>query len=120
MPTKEQHIEQANHDDQFWNSLNPGNTQYIDWVVCVIFYEAVHWIEAFLATKGLHPRTHVTRQVSMLHYSYELGPILDDFKYLKNDSENARYRCYKHPLSDVQSYIIPRIINIREHIKPKL
>lgn len=120
MPDKEQHIDQANHNYQFWNRLNSETTPYLDWVVSAIFYEAVHWVEAFLATKEINSGTHAKRRSAVQSYSAELGSILTDFDNLKYESENARYRCYKHALSDVQNDIIPRLINIREHIKTKL
>lgn len=120
MPDKEKHVDQANHNNEFWNSLNSGTTPYLDWVVSAIFYEAVHWVEAFLATKKINSGTHAKRRYAMQIYDVELGSILSDFDIIKYESENARYRCYKHTLSDVQNDIIPRLINIREHIKTKL
>ena len=119
MPTKDEHVLQARHNRQFWFSHNLDTTPYRDWVVTGIFYEAVHWVEAFLAGKGTHPNTHGQRNAEMSRYS-ELDQILVDYDVLKADSENARYACYLHTAEDIRNDIVPMLTKIEAHVLPLL
>lgn len=115
MPAKDKHIAQAHHNHQFWNDHDLDTTPYCDWVVTGIFYEAVHWLEAFLAGKGTHPGTHGQRNYEMQRYQ-ELDPILVDYDVLKTESENARYGCYAHSADDIRNDLIPIVTNVQTHI----
>lgn len=116
MPTKTEHVQQAEHNRQFWSTLNVASTPFVDWVVTGIFYEAVHWVEVFLATKSSHSLGHFDRNRALQMFR-EMYPIRNDFFALKNDSENARYICYRHSQRDIQSDLIPRVKAIEKHVR---
>ena len=54
MPVTSEHMGQAEHNNRFWGSLDMQQTHFLDWVVVGMFYEAVHWIEAYLAIQEHH------------------------------------------------------------------
>jgi hypothetical protein len=114
---KEEHLTWAKHNHDFWTSYNINTTPFLDWVVTGIFYETLHWVEAFLATKKHHSDTHGNRSWVIHNYAPELRPIENDYNTLKMDSENARYRCYKHTPKDVNQEIIPLLDSIRSYIE---
>lgn len=120
MANKDEHVSWAKHNYSFWTSFDMNTSPFIDWVVTGIFYEALHWVEAFLATKGHHSDTHGNRAWAMHRHTPELGAIQTDYNTLKMDSENARYRCYKHTVEDVQKDIIPLLNSVRSHISRSL
>ena len=66
----------------------PG--RYTEWEVAMLFYSALHYVDAFLATGGLHPQSHRERKdlVASLTNSARYYEIL--FKR----SMNARYHVY--------------------------
>lgn len=115
MPGQNEHTMQAQHNRSFWSSFNLSTTPFIDWVVTGIFYEGIHWVEAFLSTRGEHPNTHGQRLLAMLRNNIEMAPIQADLEILKVESENARYRCYKHTSNEVSTEIIPLIDKIKCH-----
>jgi hypothetical protein len=117
MPTKDQHITQANHNRTFWWNLDLDSTQFVDWAVTGIFYEGVHWVEAFLATRSHHSDNHKRRLYAMQHNAAYLRAIMTDLEVLKHESENARYMCYKHTASDVRRDLIPIADKIKNHIQ---
>ena len=116
MPLKEKHIIQARHDRQFWESHDLDKTPFRDWVVSGIFYEAAHWVEAYLATKGDHPTTHGQRNHAMQRYT-DLDSVLVDYDVLKTESENARYNCYIHNADDIRNDLVPILGRIETYVQ---
>ena len=120
MPKKDEHIDWAKHDRDFWTSIDLDNTPFTDWAVTGMFYESVHWVEAFLATKNHHSSTHTERKTNIVSYNSELRPIWGDYIQLQRDSRNARYRCYQHTADQVRRDLIPRIDRIKDYISALL
>ena len=116
MPAKDAHIAQAEHDRSFWGSFELSSTPFLDWVITGIFYEGVHWVESFLETRGEHSDNHRQRLVAMRRNA-EVRPITADLEILKQESENARYRCYQYTASDITSDLIPTVDRIKSHIQ---
>jgi hypothetical protein len=89
MPARDDHLEQARHNVQFYASID--RTVFKDWAVTVLFYTGLHYIDAFLAEKrSIHPPKHKQRD-TLVSTVTELRPILADYFALKNGSFNARY-----------------------------
>ncbi len=116
MPQKDEHVNWAIHDREFWTNIDLDNSPYTDWAPTGMFYESLHWVEAFLATKGHQYRKHYQREQAMrLLYPSDLGAIEADYSKLKQDSEAARYDCFKHTANEIQQ-LIPLVDNIKNHI----
>ena len=120
MPTTIEHIAQAQHNRQFWSGYNAATTLYQDWMVTGIFYEGVHWVEALLSQSGEHSFDHKQRSAAMLRHPSDFNVVAADLEVLKTDSENARYRCYKHTAKEINDDLIPLINNIQTQISQKL
>ena len=116
MPSKGEHIDWTQHNEAFWNSFALDASPFIDWVVTGIFYEAVHWVEAFLATKGRHSGSHKERSTAMHRFAQELAPIQTDYDTLKLDSMAARYSCHMHTSQEVTQDLTPLVTSVRNHI----
>lgn len=112
MPKKDEHIKWAAHDRSFWTSIDLDNTTFTDWAVTGIFYESVHWVEAFLDTKGYHSGNHPKRSQNMRFFKADFKPIQTDYDTLKQDSETARYDCYKHTAEEAR-----QLVSLVDHIK---
>jgi len=119
MPQKDEHVSWATHDRNFWVSIDLDNTPFTDWAVTGMFYESLHWVEAFLDTKGLNSSDHRKRLRNMVLYNSDLGTIQADYDLLKKDSETARYDCYKHTAEEARQ-LIPLVDNIKDHLSQLL
>ncbi len=119
MPKKEEHIDWAKHDRNFWTSIDLDNTPFTDWVVTGMFYESLHWVEAFLDTKGYRSGGHPDRLRNMLLFISDLGTIQADYNKLKQDSETGRYDCNRHTAEEARQFI-PFVDNIKDHISQLL
>jgi len=85
--TKDEHLAKAGHNEKFVAAIVDP---FWDWAITGIFYAALHYLMAFLATKGDHPGTHQVRN-SHIHRDATLKPIYVDYRELQNESEDARY-----------------------------
>lgn len=88
MPAREAHLAQAHHNTHFYNSFDTSS--YRDWAATVLFYVGLHYIDAFLATKNIHPGSHDVRD-RLVKQAEELRLIASGYFALKNSSRTARY-----------------------------
>ncbi len=117
MPSKDDHVTQAEHNRSFWSSYDLVSTDFIDWVVTGLFYESIHWVEAYLDLHSEHSGGHPDRLRSFRRHRTDIGTIRSDYEFLKTESENARYTCYKHEATDVENDMIPVLESIKTTIQ---
>ena len=72
-------------------ALENDGVDHSDWIVIAAFYQAVHWIDAYLLTRKYKPKNHDTRQTYMGRCP-DLYCITNYYTSLKDASEDARYR----------------------------
>lgn len=89
MPTREQHLKQAARNEKLAKVL--VHTDYREWTVTVLFYAAVHYIEAFLAVQSIHCVDHAARsdKVRTIPQMREIGK---QYEALRTISRQARYQ----------------------------
>jgi len=88
MPNKDSHLTQARHNAAFYQSIDIQ--KYSDWGATVLFYTGLSYVDAFLATHGIHPATHAKRN-GYIHRINVLRRISSHYSALKSSSETARY-----------------------------
>jgi hypothetical protein len=119
LPSKAEHLEKAKHNEFFVSTL--GNP-FWDWAVTGTFYAALHYIEAYLATKADHPPTHAIRDSHIYRDSF-LRVLYVDYRELQGESEDARYM-EKLPVTVFGQADVTRLVanleKIRNHILPTL
>lgn len=94
MPSVQQHIQQANHNERLRQQLDTLNI--IDWTITVMFYTALHKVDAFLANVNIHPKKHTSgdpNDFGRNQYVNTFFPLDKHKSYcrLYNASRNARY-----------------------------
>ena len=122
MPLEHAHIDQAEHNHRFWDSLNVTTTTFHDWIVVGMFYESVHWIEAYLARLGHHSRSHHERETKVENTPQLASDphITTDYGVLRTESENARYWNYTHTKDQVTQDLTPIIERLRSTMQALL
>jgi hypothetical protein len=88
VPQKDAHLSQAAHNFAFYNSVDCS--RYSDWAATALFYTALHYIDAYLATRSIDPGSHDTRDKCITRISV-LRPLYKHYSHLKNHSRTARY-----------------------------
>src|ERR1035438_3009859 len=119
LPSKDEHVAKAEGNARFARSLTLDDPARIDWALIATFYAAMHYVEAFLATKGQHLRSHTTRD-GYVGRDTHLRKIYGQYQDLKYYGYNARYETTHFQASDVTSYASVYLEAIRAHIEPFL
>jgi uncharacterized protein (UPF0332 family) len=89
LPLKSEHISKAERNEKIAQTL--ATTMYWDWVVTILFYAALHYVDAILAVSGTHPENH-TRRNDFMWTNDTLKKIRSEYRTLETLSRNARYR----------------------------
>lgn len=116
MPSKDDHLKQAQHNEQLADTLSKGT--YVDWAVTVLFYAALHYVDSILAVSQVNPDTHGERQTE-IERNDTLKVIYKEFRYLQVMSRNARYLVARIDPSDWHE-AKKRFDIIRAHIRRRL
>lgn len=96
------HINKAERNEQFFQSHNLESSSFNEWAVVVLFYAAMHYMDAVLARESVlsrsqrHPRDHPQRNRGVAN-SPTLGPIARLYLNLYQRSRDARYTHISFP-----------------------
>lgn len=115
MPSNLTHRQQAQHNEEFIASFDLDSTPYLDWVVTAIFYAALHFIDSYLATKGIHLSSHRGRD-SLIWAVRDLRPIYSAYRRLKHRSEQARYDAVPFSSKQVRGLLNRELTSIKAHL----
>ena len=77
-----------------------SSSVYLDWAITGIFYTSLQYVDAYLSTKDIHPRDHKAR-TSWVFTEHNLKTIFNEYQYLKDESEAARYLLKAFTSNDV-------------------
>lgn len=95
MPETRKHIDQAQRNEEATRFLVSKST-YPDWGAVTLFYAALHWVDAYLATMSVDPPSHTVREGAITRLR-QLDPIYKHYSLLQDRSEDVRYRCIRLP-----------------------
>jgi hypothetical protein len=122
LPTQRRHLQQAEHNEALFSQLEVFSPQFLDWQVTTLFYAALHYVDAYLATApptGVHPDTHRDR-LHLVETERNLRPIARDYRLLMTQSVQARYEAVRFTASEVASFRAEEFARIRSRIRALL
>ena len=103
MPDIQAHRQQVQHNRQVISHLQQGSDTYLDWVVTLLFYTALHLVDQVLYHNAqLNPRNHRQRHAAIAKEP-ALAQIYPDYRELEHQSRRSRYECAQFTLDEVQS-----------------
>ena len=109
MPTSLQHLRdyrsvKYNIAKDAQLALEQNSHDHSDWIVISAFYQALHWVDTFLATKQRRPGDHGERNREVRR-DPDLKKIRDNYDRLYWASREARYdpKTYKNCSNEVKS-----------------
>ena len=117
MPSQQEHIEKARHNERFFSSFDVAATPFLDWVVNGIFYSALQYLDCYFANKGKHPDTHSERIREIWNESHLGRPFFLLYRPLKDDSEEGRYHMRVFHSEEVGRDVLPLLSKIKTHLK---
>ena len=102
MPGRDDHLRQADRFEAFLRQINVPGQAYREWVVIVWFHIALHYVDAFLATRGTaQTDNHNDRWAKMANHA-ETRAISDEFHRLYKDAKEARYEGGEYTPMDLE------------------
>jgi hypothetical protein len=124
MPSRERHTRQALVNEQLGvGRLLLDEADDRPWIVTLMFYAALHWVDAYLATllppRGVHPPDHEAR-AAWIARTRALRPIELHYRHLQDRSRDARYDLRAFSKSEVQDLRSMRLDPIRASIEAQL
>lgn len=90
MITRAQHLAQARANRAFYEELL-DRPEYHDWALTVLFYAALHYVDAFLSPRD--PPNHWERN-KLFAATPALRALWPKYRRLQDRSQDARYECY--------------------------
>jgi uncharacterized protein (UPF0332 family) len=115
VPTTQEHRFRAESNLRFAQSFDLDSTPFIDWVPTAYFYAALHWIDALLYHQdSIDPEDHEGRR-ELVKQKWYLRGIRDEYRNLKDYSEDARYRLLTFTRRKIEDKVIPLYEAIERH-----
>jgi hypothetical protein len=117
LPTKDQHIKKAERNEVFAEFL-ATKTKYLDWAVTVLFYAALHYIDAILAVSLADPEDHKERKAQMA-VNDTTRRVYREYRLIETVSWNSRYFAMPIEAEDWNK-VKPEFDALRGHIRSRL
>lgn len=87
MHTPYEHLAQAERNEEFANAISGLETRFTEWEVTALFYSALHYVSAFLATQGYDVKNHHQRRNLIAQHTN----VSHEYDNLLQHSLDARY-----------------------------
>lgn len=118
MPGVQVHLDQAGHNETFFSRIDVGS--FSDWAVTVLFYSALHYIDAYLAARGHYdPGGHDVRD-DLIRSDPNVRPVYNWYARLKSFSRSARYYGSRYSGSQVTGLYRGSFEPIKTHVLNQL
>lgn len=91
MPGFQRHLSKAEENENLADTMATLPHRPTDWEVTMLFYPALHYVDAFLATRDIHPKNHYERSNLLAGATNFARP----YRTLLRRSMNARYHLYR-------------------------
>jgi len=115
MPSSAAHGERARDNEAFAAALDLASAIQRSWAVVALFYSALHWVEAYLATKDMHPGNHMVRS-RLAGTDTNLRPIYLHYRELEDMSRHARYELRPFTEEQVRELRLRHLTAVKERI----
>ncbi|MFN8637039.1 MAG: hypothetical protein U0893_24590 [Chloroflexota bacterium] len=116
MPSKAEHLAKAESNERLSIQLRSGPDPA--WSVTILFYAALHLVEATLAPHG-HSPNHSAR-LATIRFDRRFRPVQAEYRFLYDLSLRARYDCRPFNEQDVQAIYDAYYEPIKRHLQPLL
>jgi hypothetical protein len=116
VPSRLEHLAKAEHNQQLALALQ--GSANLDWSVTILFYAALHLVEATLAAYT-HSANHADRFANV-NSDPRLQPMFRHYRRLYDFSLRSRYDCDVFTPQFVQTLYAGRYEPIKRHLQPLL
>ena len=120
MPSAYEHIRQAERNERLYRELCQLDTfepEYTEWEVVILFYSALHHIEAYMDMReGCHSDNHSQRN-RYIRKTEDFREIWPAYSYLYRISINARYEAMTFTAEEIRVLEANQFDQIKQHLR---
>jgi hypothetical protein len=123
VPSKDEHLRQAQHNEGYLATFDLAATPYLDWAVTAVFYTALHYLRALMSSLGYAGITSygdMDKAFDRFAVLKQNPAIYADYRSLKDDSWSARYNMWRPSPADVVDLRDNEFERIRSFVRPRL
>jgi hypothetical protein len=91
MPTQSEHLYKATNNKIVADEMSRKTPTSIGWAITILFYSALHYVEAYNAKFNYHFHGH-TQLINDMGRNPVFSTVFDNYQELSSLSWNARYR----------------------------
>ena len=113
-----EHLRKADENEALAKKLDMSLPAAPDWAITMLFYAAVHYVEAYFSLSGRHYELHITRD-SAIERDTKIKAIYDDYREMKTYSRTVRYYAVWFE-ADTVATVRPILDRIKTRITPLL
>lgn len=99
--TKDEHLSKVQENLIFLNSLDEGVSGTFAWSITVLFYCALHYVEAYFVTQGKGFNHHFSRGRA-IQQDARINSLYKNYRRLEDLSREARYDVSSFNRGDVK------------------
>lgn len=120
LPSLVEHLETAKRNHGISKFLLDSKNEYTEWIVISLFYSAIHFLEAYLASLPVpyHPGSQSERNNSVVRYFSK--DCYKNYALLKDRSIEARYYCKLFKPEYIHSSVIPAFEFFKNRVSERL
>ena len=112
MHTPQEHLAQVVRNEEFANAISGLETRFTEWEVTALFYSALHYVNAFLATHGYEAKNHYHRRNLIALYTN----LSNEYDNLFQHSLDARYELKQFTPEEVELLKADDFRRVKEEI----
>ena len=115
MPSQANHVRAARANEELARHLL--STSWNNWATVAAFYSALHWVDAFLASRlNHHPADHRVRE-QLVATTADLRPIYGHYRALFRRCNQVRYELRTFTAADMAALIQHELDPVRDQLQ---
>lgn len=93
----QQHLNKAKHNEKFLSLVEANSPDnYFDWKITIVFYIAIHYIDAYFASHNDSIHSHEQRRHKLENGGNSVSmAFIDNYDNLYNICRNSRYNGFR-------------------------
>lgn len=98
MRTPQEHLEQAARNEEFAKAISGLDVRFTQWEITALFYSALHYVSALLASQGYEAKNHHQRRALIAQHTN----VTNEYDNLLQHSLDARYELKQFTSEEVE------------------
>ncbi len=112
MHTPQEHLAQAARNEEFVAAIGGLETRFTEWEITGLFYSVLHYMSAFLATRGYEAKNHHERRNLIAQHTN----LSNEYDNILQYSLDARYEMKQFTPEEVELLKAKDFRRVKEEI----